>query len=38
MLYWADTAAAPNAATQLVNDLDLTVIATREILHIDLWY
>jgi hypothetical protein len=25
MLYWADTAAAPNAATALVNDLDLTV-------------
>ena len=25
MLYWADPAAAPNAATTLVNDLDLTV-------------
>ncbi|MFZ1784952.1 MAG: S8 family serine peptidase [Ferruginibacter sp.] len=26
MLYWADTAAAANAATTLVNDLDLTVV------------
>ncbi|MBK6378614.1 MAG: S8 family serine peptidase [Chitinophagaceae bacterium] len=33
MLYWNDTAAAPNAATQLVNDLDLTVITPGNITH-----
>lgn len=33
MLYWNDTAAAPNAASQLVNDLDLTVIAPGNISH-----
>ncbi len=27
MLYWADPAAAPNAASTLINDLDLTVTA-----------
>ena len=26
MLYWADTAAAPNAAATLINDYDLTVV------------
>lgn len=31
MLYWADTAAAPNAATQLVNDFDLTLTAPGNI-------
>ena len=33
MLYWADTAAAPNAATQLINDFDLTVTAPGNITH-----
>ncbi|MEP7238773.1 MAG: S8 family serine peptidase, partial [Ferruginibacter sp.] len=33
MLYWADTAAAPNAATALINDLDLTVVAPGNITH-----
>lgn len=33
MLYWNDTAAAPNAATQLINDLDLTVVAPGSIVH-----
>ncbi len=33
MLYWADTAAAPNAATQLINDFDLTVVAPGNITH-----
>jgi len=33
MLYWNDTAAAPNAATQLVNDFDLTVVAPGNIPH-----
>ena len=33
MLYWSDTAAAPNAATQLVNDFDLTVVAPGNITH-----
>lgn len=33
MLYWADTAAATNAATALVNDLDLTVNTPSAILH-----
>ena len=33
MLYWADTAAAPNAATTLVNDLDITVTEPSSILH-----
>ncbi len=33
MLYWNDTAAAPNAATQLVNDFDLTVVAPGSITH-----
>ncbi len=33
MLYWNDTAAAPNAATQLISDLDLTVLAPGNILH-----
>ena len=33
MLYWNDTAAAPNAATQLINDFDLTVVAPGSITH-----
>jgi len=33
MLYWADTAAAPNAASQLINDFDLTVVAPGNITH-----
>ena len=33
MLYWADTAAAPNAAIQLINDFDLTVVAPGNITH-----
>ncbi len=33
MLYWADTAAATNAATTLVNDLDLTVTNPSAIVH-----
>src|SRR5690606_202179 len=33
MLYWADTAAAPNAASTLINDLDLTVTAPGPVTH-----
>ena len=33
MLYWTDMPAAPNAATVLVNDLDLTVIEPSTLLH-----
>ena len=33
MLYWNDTAAAPNAASQLINDFDLTVVAPGNITH-----
>jgi hypothetical protein len=33
MLYWADTAAAINAAATLVNDLDLTVSEPSALLH-----
>lgn len=33
LLYWADTAAALNAATSLVNDLDLTVAEPSAVLH-----
>ncbi|HQW83621.1 MAG TPA: S8 family serine peptidase [Ferruginibacter sp.] len=33
MLYWADTAAAPNAATTLISDLDLTVTAPGPVTH-----
>lgn len=33
MLYWADTAAAPNAATTLINDLDLTITAPGPVTH-----
>ncbi|MEO5888883.1 MAG: S8 family serine peptidase [Ferruginibacter sp.] len=33
MLYWADTAAAANAAASLVNDLDLTVTTPASVLH-----
>lgn len=36
MLYWADTAAAPNAASTLVNDLDLAVVAPGNITHLPL--
>lgn len=36
MLYWNDTAAAPNAASTLVNDLDLTVTAPGNITHLPL--
>ncbi len=36
LLYWNDTAAAPNAATQLVNDFDLTVVAPGNISHMPL--
>ncbi|MFZ1451240.1 MAG: S8 family serine peptidase [Ferruginibacter sp.] len=33
MLYWADTAAAANAAAALINDFDLTVVAPGNITH-----
>lgn len=33
MLYWNDTAAAANAAAQLINDFDLTVVAPGNITH-----
>ena len=33
MLYWADTAAAVNAAVSLVNDLDLTVTEPSSLIH-----
>jgi Subtilase family/Secretion system C-terminal sorting domain len=33
MLYWNDTAAAPNAASALINDFDLTVVAPGNITH-----
>lgn len=33
MLYWNDTAAAPNSAAQLINDFDLTVTAPGNITH-----
>ncbi len=33
MLYWNDTAAAPNSAAQLINDFDLTVLAPGNITH-----
>ena len=33
MLYWADTAAAANAAMSLVNDLDLTVTEPSAVMH-----
>ncbi|MEO6357916.1 MAG: S8 family serine peptidase [Ferruginibacter sp.] len=33
MLYWADTAAAINAATALVNDLDITVSTPAALIH-----
>ena len=33
MLYWADTAAAANAASALINDFDLTVVAPGNITH-----
>jgi hypothetical protein len=33
MLYWNDTAAAPNSASQLINDFDLTVVAPGNIPH-----
>lgn len=36
MLYWADPAAAPNAASTLVNDLDLTVTAPGPVTHLPL--
>lgn len=36
MLYWADTAAAANAATTLINDFDLTVVAPGSITHLPL--
>jgi hypothetical protein len=36
MLYWNDTAAAPNAATQLINDFDLTVVTPGNITHLPL--
>lgn len=36
MLYWNDTAAAPNAASALVNDFDLTVVAPGSITHLPL--
>ncbi len=36
MLYWADTAAAPNAASTLINDLDLTVTAPGPVTHLPL--
>ena len=33
MLYWADRAAAANAASALINDLDLTVVAPGNVTH-----
>lgn len=36
MLYWADTAALPNAASTLVNDLDLTVTDPALLTHLPL--
>lgn len=36
MLYWADTGAAPNAASTLINDLDLTVTAPGPVTHLPL--
>ncbi len=36
MLYWADTAAAPNAATTLINDYDLTVVDPGSTTHFPL--
>ena len=33
ILYWTDTAAAPNAAATLVNDLDVTVISPSASVH-----
>jgi Subtilase family/Secretion system C-terminal sorting domain len=33
MLYWNDTAAAPNSASQLINDFDLTVVEPGNITH-----
>lgn len=36
MLYWADPAAAPNAANTLINDLDLTVTAPGPVTHFPL--
>jgi len=36
MLYWNDTAAAPNAASALINDFDLTVVAPGNITHLPL--
>jgi hypothetical protein len=36
MLYWNDTAAAPNAASQLINDFDLTVVTPGSITHLPL--
>ncbi|HMW27483.1 MAG TPA: hypothetical protein PKC51_12610, partial [Ferruginibacter sp.] len=36
MLYWADPAAAPLAASTLVNDLDLTVTAPGPVTHLPL--
>jgi hypothetical protein len=36
MLYWADPAAAANAASTLINDLDLTVTAPGPITHLPL--
>ncbi len=36
MLYWNDTAAAPNAASQLINDFDLTVVTPGNITHLPL--
>ena len=36
MLYWADTAAAPNAASTLINDYDLTVIDPGIVTHLPL--
>ncbi len=36
MLYWADPAAAANAASTLINDLDLTVTAPGPVTHLPL--
>lgn len=36
MLYWNDTAAVPNAATTLINDYDLAVVAPGNITHLPL--
>ncbi len=36
MLYWADRAAAPNAASTLINDLDLTITAPGPVTHLPL--